>query len=89
MAKRKRTKAKTAEAPPPDGADDFSSLIPSESQIFTGGASLHNLFSQQTRTLLDESDLDEESKQSILVALSCPCCGTSGMSYSVKLKRRT
>ena len=38
--------------------------------------------------MLDRSDLDEEQKQHILVAMSCPCCGAGAMSYTVKLKRR-
>ena len=49
--------------------------------------SLHELFEQQARTMLDNADLDEEQKQSILVAMACPCCGAGGMSLSVKLKR--
>ena len=38
--------------------------------------------------MLDRADIDEEQKQSILVAMACPCCGAGGMSFSVKLKRR-
>jgi hypothetical protein len=49
--------------------------------------SLHELFEQQARTMLDNADLDEEQKQSILVAMACPCCGAGGMSFSVRLKR--
>ena len=37
--------------------------------------------------MLDRSDLDEEQKQSILVAMNCPCCGGSGLSFTMKLKR--
>jgi hypothetical protein len=48
--------------------------------------SLHELFEQQARHMLERADLDEEQKQTILVALSCPCCGAGGMSFSVKLK---
>ncbi len=48
---------------------------------------LHQLFEQQTRQMLDRSDLDEEQKQNILIAMSCPCCGAGAMSYTVKLKR--
>ncbi len=48
--------------------------------------SLHELFEQQARTMLERADLDEEQKQTILVALSCPCCGAGGMSFCVKLK---
>ena len=50
-------------------------------------ASLHDLFQQQTMAMLDRSDLDEEQKQSILVAMNCPCCGGSGLSFTMKLKR--
>ena len=49
--------------------------------------SLHELFQQQTRAMLERSDLDEEQKQNILIAMSCPCCGAGAMSYTVKLKR--
>jgi hypothetical protein len=56
-------------------------------EISYGALSLHQLFEQQTRQMLDRTDLDEEQKQSILVALNCPCCGAGGMSYTAKLKR--
>jgi len=56
-------------------------------QISFSDLSLHELFEQQARTMLDRADLDEEQKQSILVAMACPCCGAGGMSFSVKLKR--
>jgi hypothetical protein len=49
---------------------------------------LHDLFQQQVRTMLDRTDLDEEQKQSVLIAASCPCCGAGAMSFTVKLKRR-
>ena len=49
--------------------------------------SLHDLFEQQARTMLDRADIDEEHKQSLLVAMSCPCCGPGGMSFVVKLKK--
>jgi hypothetical protein len=58
-----------------------------EEQFSAGNWPLHELFSRQTRQLLDRADLDEEQKQSLLIAMSCPCCGAGGMSYTVKLKR--
>jgi hypothetical protein len=58
-----------------------------DDQISYSALSLHQLFEQQTRQMLDRSDLDEEQKQNILVAMSCPCCGAGAMSYTVKLKR--
>jgi hypothetical protein len=58
-----------------------------DDQISYSSLPLHQLFEQQTREMLDRSDLDEEQKQNILVAMSCPCCGAGAMSYTVKLKR--
>jgi hypothetical protein len=83
MAKRKpRTKLKAEE--PAAG----SAAAPSDEQVaYSTDLSLHQLFEQQTRQMLDRSDLDEEQKQHILIAMSCPCCGAGAMSYTVKLKR--
>jgi hypothetical protein len=80
MTKRKRS-TRDARSPPvnPEPAPD--------DQISYGALSLHELFEQQTREMLDRSDLDEEQKQNILVAMTCPCCGAGAMSYTVKLKR--
>jgi hypothetical protein len=55
--------------------------------ITQSASSLHQLFEQQTRQMLDRIDLDEEQKQNILIAMSCPCCGAGAMSYTVKLRR--
>jgi hypothetical protein len=85
MAQRKRP-AKIE--PAPAAADVAPAPIP-ESQIFTGGPALHEMFQQQVRQTLDQSDLDEDAKQAILVALSCPCCGAGGMNYTAPIKRRT
>jgi hypothetical protein len=54
----------------------------------SAGASLHDLFAQETRAILDNADLDEEQKQSILVAMQCPCCGGGAGSFTFKLKPR-
>jgi hypothetical protein len=83
MAKRKRSTrdvkgtapAGSEPAPAPDDSISYSALP------------LHQLFEQQTRAMLDRTDLDEEQKQNILVAMSCPCCGAGAMSYTAKLKR--
>jgi hypothetical protein len=58
-----------------------------DAQISSSTLSLHELFEQQARQLLDRTDLNEEQKQNILVAMSCPCCGSGAMSYTAKLKR--
>jgi hypothetical protein len=58
----------------------------SVSTVTASNLSLHDLFAQQARYMLERADIDEEQKQAILVAMSCPCCGGGGMSFSVKLK---
>jgi hypothetical protein len=67
-------------------ADDVSAFA-EDQQIQSSALSLHELFAQQARTMLERSDLDEEQKQTILIAMSCPCCGAP--SFTVKLKRRS
>ena len=81
----KAATAKAAPKPVPERrtADDRTL----EEQISYSGLSLHDLFEQQTRQMLDRADLDEEQRQNILIAMSCPCCGAGAMSYTVKLKR--
>jgi hypothetical protein len=68
----------------PDGAAENRAF---EDQVSAGALSLHQLFEQQARQMLDRTDLDEEQKQNVLVAMSCPCCGAGAMSFTVKLKR--
>jgi hypothetical protein len=74
---RRRPRATTADATSADDQLSYSNL------------SLHDLFQQQAMQLLDRTDLDEEQKQGILVAMSCPCCGAGGMSFTAKIKRRS
>ena len=59
-----------------------------DTPIAHGAAALHDLFQQQMRSMLDRTDLDEEQKQNVLIAASCPCCGGGGMSFTVRLKPR-
>ena len=59
-----------------------------EEPVVAGNLSLHDLFQQQIRSMLDRTDLDEEHKAGILVAAACPCCGAGGVSFSARLKRR-
>jgi hypothetical protein len=79
MAKRKRRPVTAPPADPESG----------DPQIESSNLSLHDLFQQQVRGMLDSTDLDEEAKQGILIAASCPCCGAGGMSFTAKIKRRT
>jgi hypothetical protein len=58
-----------------------------EDQFVSSNLSLHELFQQQTRQILDRTDLEEDQKQHILVAMSCPCCGAGAMSFTARLRR--
>ena len=78
-------KLKPAKPSEPTAEDEFAALA--HDQVTTSNLSLHELFGQQTHTMLDRTDLDEEAKQNILIAMSCPCCGAGGMSFTAKLKR--
>ena len=81
----KAAAAKAAPKPTPERRTAEDRTI--EEQISYSALSLHELFEQQTRQMLDRADLDEEQRQNILIAMSCPCCGAGAMSYTVKLKR--
>jgi hypothetical protein len=89
MAKHKRSRRDIEHAPagPGAAAGRTGPEAPSEGQISSSPLSLHELFEQQARQMLDRSDLDEEQKQNILIAMSCPCCGAGAMSYTARLKR--
>jgi hypothetical protein len=71
-------------------ASESNALAPDdEAAIMTSNLTLHDLFQQQTTVMLDRADLSEEQKQSILIGMSCPCCGAGGFSFTAKLKRGT
>ena len=59
-----------------------------EQQIFFGDMPMHELFQKQIQQVMEQADLDEDSRQALLVALSCPCCGTGGMNYTAKVNRK-
>jgi hypothetical protein len=82
MPKRKKTKSRQKTAKPVMTADPASDI-----QILASDLALHDLFQQQTSVMLDRADLSEEQKQSILIGMSCPCCGAGGFSFTAKLKR--
>ena len=58
-----------------------------DDQILASNLTLHELFQKQSAAMLERADLSEEQKQSILIAMSCPCCGAGGFSFTAKLKR--
>jgi hypothetical protein len=71
---------------PPLETADNAATTDAATTVSGSDLSLHDLFEQQARHWLERADVDEEQKQTILAALSCPCCGSGGMSFSVKLK---
>jgi hypothetical protein len=67
----------------------LAGVVPSsDEQIAYSGLSLHDLFQQQTRQMLDGTGMDEEQKQTILLAMSCPCCGAGVLSFTAKLSKK-
>ncbi len=85
--KRSGTRAAAGLSSPSEMAADAAADLAAEDQLIFSSLSLHELFQQQTRQILDRGDLDEEQKQNILVAMSCPCCGAGAMSFTAKLRR--
>ena len=57
-----------------------------DAQILAGDLTLHELFAKQAAAMLERADLTDEQKQSVLIALICPCCGAGGFSFTAKLK---
>jgi hypothetical protein len=66
-------------------AAESARLVP-ERRIVASDLTLHQLFQQQTAEMLERAGLTEEQKQSILIGMSCPCCGAGGFSFTAKLK---
>jgi len=96
MTKARKTAKKPARKPvsrkPPkmrvySAADGEPSDPLSEEQVYASNLSLHDLFQQQTTKMLDRADLSDEQKQSLLIGMSCPCCGAGGFSFTAKLRR--
>ncbi len=60
--------------------------IDDQIQIFATDQAMHEAMQRQISEMLAKSDLSEQQKQEILIAMQCPCCGASGVSLSIKLK---
>jgi hypothetical protein len=83
---RAKSPASAASAPAPQTEAAAVTESGDTSHVIASNLSLHELFEQQARAMLERADIDEEQKQGILVAMACPCCGAGGISFSVKLK---
>lgn len=91
-AKRRRVQDRSAAGAIEDAAsaaDDAgdAALVPDD-RVVTSDLTMHQLFAQQTARMLERADLSEEQKQSLLIGMSCPCCGAGGFSFTAKLRRR-
>jgi len=89
MPKAKPTKKlpKPVKRPPPMRVVSAAPPAADDDRILVSDLTLHDLFAQQTSAMLDRADLSDEQKQSILIGMSCPCCGAGGFSFTAKLKR--
>jgi hypothetical protein len=85
MPKRKTTTRASRKSTAVAAAQSTPAPMP-EDQILASNLSLHDLFQRQTATMLDRADLSDEQRQSILIGMSCPCCGAGGFSFTAKLK---
>jgi len=85
MAKKAKSGRKTSKRKPAKRTKRRARI----GQIFTGDQALHELFREQAAAVLDDAEIGEEEKQSILAAMTCPCCGAGTISVSVKLRPRT
>ena len=70
-----------------DDAWSSEAAATGDGQILVGDLTLHELFQRQAAAMLERADLTDEQKQSILIGMSCPCCGGGGFSFTAKLKR--
>jgi hypothetical protein len=57
-----------------------------EMHLATPAPSMHELFDRQVRDMMEDAGMSEEEKQSVLVAMSCPCCGGGASSFTFKLR---
>lgn len=74
MAKSKSSRAANSAAKPN-----------TEDRVIYGSGDMHDAFQTQINVLLENADITEEERQRILMGMSCPCCGGSGISMTIKL----
>ena len=70
----------------PNAPKDLPSV---DERISFGNDAAHLTFQRQIADLLDQADLTENERQEILIAMNCPCCGSGGLSLSIKIKNAT
>ena len=70
----------------PNSPKDLPSV---DERISFGNDAAHLTFQRQIADLLDQAELTENERQEILIAMNCPCCGSGGLSLSIKIKNAT
>ncbi len=83
---RKRKPTAILDAEIDDVLRQFAETAPVAQPLAASQSPLHELFNRQVRDILDNAGLAEDEKQSILVAMACPCCGGGAASFTYKLK---
>lgn len=76
----------------PKATGDGSAAAPSPPEndpVQYSNRSIHDVVQQQIAELLADADISEEDRQRILIAMSCPCCGAGGLSFSIELKGKS
>ena len=58
-----------------------------DDDLILSNGTIHDALRAQVMEILEKSDMSEEEKQAILVAMSCPCCGAAGLSIRIPLKK--
>jgi hypothetical protein len=87
MPKAKSKKSKPARKPESAASATEQTPLAPDDRVLASNLALHELFAQQTARMLERADLSEEQKQSILIGMSCLCCGAGGFSFTAKLRR--
>jgi len=88
MNQRPKKRTKPPASPPREVTDaeideTIASMMASADM---SNAAMHVLFNQHVRTVMDDAGLTEEEKQTVLVAMACPCCGSGTASFTYKLR---
>ena len=60
-------------------------ISPEDRIVTAASGTIHDSFQMQIQSLLADQNLSDADRQRILTNLSCPCCGGSGASFTVKL----
>jgi hypothetical protein len=83
---KKRTKAPSPSPREVTDAEIDETIASMMASATASNAAMHDLFNQHVRDVMDDAGLTEEEKQTVLVAMACPCCGSGTASFTYKLR---